>query len=85
MIQVKGAAMGWRERISVDPEICHGKACITGTRVMVSVVLDNLAAGEPFEAIMRGYGLELEDIKAALSYAAELARERIVPLVAGDN
>ena len=38
--------MNWRERISVDPEVCHGKACIRGTRVMVSVVLDNLAAGE---------------------------------------
>jgi uncharacterized protein (DUF433 family) len=75
--------MNWRERISVNPEICHGKACIIGTRVMVSVVLDNLAAGEPIEDIMRGYGLELEDIKAALSYAAELARERIVLLEAG--
>ncbi len=72
--------MNWRERISVNPEICHGKACIKGTRVMVSVVLDNLAAGEPIEEIMRGYGLEREDINAALSYAAELARERIVPL-----
>jgi len=75
--------MNWRERISVNPEICHGKACIQGTRVMVSVVLDNLAAGEPIEEIMRGYGLEQEDIKATLSYAAELARERIVPLGAG--
>ena len=83
MTKVKGVVMNWRERISVDPEICHGKACIKGTRVMVSVVLDNLAAGEPFEAIMRGYDLEREDIKAALFYAAELARERIVPLVAG--
>lgn len=36
--------MTWRDRISVDPRICHGKACIKGTRVMVSVVLDNLAA-----------------------------------------
>ena len=75
--------MNWRERISVNPEICHGKACIKGTRVMVSVVLDNLAAGEPIEEIMRGYGLDREDIKAALFYAAELARERIVPLGAG--
>ncbi len=38
--------MQWQDRVSVDPNICHGKACITGTRVMVSVVLDNLAAGE---------------------------------------
>ena len=77
--------MNWRERISVNQEICHGKACIKGTRVMVSVVLDNLAAGELIEDIMRGYDLEQEDIKAALSYAAELARERIVPLVAGNG
>lgn len=75
--------MNWRERISVDPKICHGKACIKGTRVMVSVVLDNLAAGETPEEIMRGYHLELEDIKAAMHYAAELARERVVLLVSG--
>ena len=50
---------------------------------MVSVVLDNMAAGEPIEEIMRGYGLEREDIKAALFYAAELARERIVLLETG--
>ena len=72
--------MNWRERISVDPKICHGRVCIKGTRVMVSVVLDNLAAGEPLEEIMRGYHLEREDIEAALHYAAELARERIIPL-----
>ena len=75
--------MNWRERISVDPKICHGKACIKGTRVMVSVVLDNLAAGETPEEIMRGYHLEREDIEAALHYAAELAHERVVPLVSG--
>ena len=45
--------MDWRERISVNPNVCHGKACIKGTRVMVSVVLDNLAAGETPEEIMR--------------------------------
>lgn len=73
--------MNWRERISVDPKVCHGKACIKGTRVMVSVVLDNLAAGETPEEIMRGYHLEREDIEVALHYAAELARERVVPLV----
>ena len=38
--------MNWRERISIDPNVCHGKACIKGTRVMVSVLLDNLAEGE---------------------------------------
>lgn len=70
----------WRERISVDPNICHGRVCIKGTRVLVSVILDNLAAGESVEAIMRGYHLEWEDIQAALHYVAELARDRIVSL-----
>ena len=37
--------MNWREHITVDPAICHGKACIVGTRVLVSVILDNLADG----------------------------------------
>ena len=73
----------WRERISVDPNVCHGRVCIKGTRVMVSVILDNLASGESPEEIMRGYHIEREDIEAAMRYAAELARERIVPLVPG--
>jgi uncharacterized protein (DUF433 family) len=47
--------MNWRERISIDPNICHGKACIKGTRVMVSVILDNLADGESYESIIGGY------------------------------
>jgi uncharacterized protein (DUF433 family) len=44
--------MNWREYIITDPTICHGKACIKGTRIMVSVILDNLAAGLSFEEIM---------------------------------
>jgi len=72
--------MNWQDRIGVDPNICHGKACIRGTRVMVSVVLDNLAADEPIEEIMRGYHLQREDIQAAIQYAAELARETVIPL-----
>jgi uncharacterized protein (DUF433 family) len=75
--------MNWRERISVDPNVCHGKACIKGTRIMVSVILDNLAAGESTQAILKSYPtLKPEDIQAALQYAAELARERVVPLPA---
>lgn len=46
--------MNWQERITADPAVCHDKACIKGTRVMVSVILDNLAAGESAEEIMRG-------------------------------
>ena len=73
-------AMQWRERISVAPDVCHGKACVKGTRVMVSVILDNLAANEPAESIAQSYHVTLDDIQAALLYAAELARERVVPL-----
>lgn len=75
--------MSWRERITVDPDICHGKACIKGTRVMVSVVLDNLAAGESKEAIVQGYQLAIEDVQAVIEYAAELARETVVPFTPG--
>lgn len=71
--------MDWRERISVDPRICHGKACIKGTRIMVSIILDNLAAGVSTEEILKSYpSLSSEDIQAAIAYAAELARERVV-------
>ena len=75
--------MNWRDRITVDSKICHGKACIKGTRIMVSVVLDNLGAGESEEAIIKGYHLEKEDIQAALLYAAELARDRLLTLPVG--
>lgn len=71
--------MTWQDRITADSTLCHGKVCIRGTRVMVSVVLDNLAAGEPLEEIMRGYHLEREDVQAAIQYAAELARETVIP------
>ena len=69
----------WRERVSVNPAICHGKACIRGTRVVVSVVLDNIAAGIPRHEILRSYpALSEPDIDAALAYAAELTREGTV-------
>ncbi len=75
--------MNWRERITVDPLVCHGKACIKGTRIMVSIILDNLAEGVSEEEILKSYpSLNLEDIKAAISYAAELSRERLVSLTA---
>jgi uncharacterized protein (DUF433 family) len=74
-------AEDWRNRISVDPNVCHGRACISGTRVMVSIILDNLAAGVAREELLQEYpSLTREDVDAALAYAADLARERIVPL-----
>jgi len=76
--------MNWQERITVDPAICHGKACIKGTRIMVSVILDNLAAGVENDEILKSYPtLSVEDIQAALDYAAELARERTIYLPTG--
>ena len=76
--------MKWQDRITVDPNVCHGRACIKGTRVMVSVVLDNLAAGLGAEEILQSYpSLTVDDIHAAMAYAAELARERTVALPTG--
>lgn len=76
--------MNWKDHISVDSSICHGKVCIKGTRIMVSVILDNLAAGESLESILRSYPtLKAEDVQAALGYAADLARDRVVSVPAG--
>lgn len=73
--------MNWKNRIMVDPLVCRGRACVQGTRVMVSVVLDNLAAGLSPEEIMRSYPLLMrEDIQACAAYAAALAHEEIFPL-----
>ena len=66
----------WRERISVNPRVCHGKPCIKGTRIMASIILDYLRAGESAEEILRQYpALKSDDIQAAVGYAAWLAHE----------
>jgi uncharacterized protein (DUF433 family) len=68
--------MNWRDRISIDPSIHHGKACITGTRVPVSVILGTIADGESRERILRSWPqLTMEDVTAALWFAAALAAE----------
>jgi uncharacterized protein (DUF433 family) len=75
--------MDWKKRIVVDPLVCHGKACIKGTRIMVSVILDNLADGLSEKEILKSYpSLTSNDIKAAIAYAAELSRERLVSVSA---
>ena len=75
--------MDWRKHITVDPEVCHGTPCVAGTRVPVSIILDNLAAGETPEQILKSYPpVTLEAVRAALASAADLARERQVPLSA---
>ncbi len=59
--------MNWHERIAAQPEVCHGRACIKGTRIMVSVILDNLAAGNSPKQILVSYpSLTREDIGAAV-------------------
>ena len=75
--------MNWKDHISIDPNVCHGKHCIKGTRVMVSVILDNLAAGLTPEDLVKSYpSVSREAVQAAIAYAADLARERVIPLPA---
>jgi uncharacterized protein (DUF433 family) len=68
-------------RISIDPNVCFGKPCIRGTRIWVSLIVDNLAAGIPESEILAAYPqLKVEDIRAALAYAAEMTREHVIPI-----
>jgi uncharacterized protein (DUF433 family) len=73
--------MDWKDRITIDPRVCHGKPCIKGTRIWVSLVLDFLASGDSIEDILREYPqLTREDVLACIAYGAEMARERHVPI-----
>jgi uncharacterized protein (DUF433 family) len=75
--------MEWREHITVNPQVLHGKAYICGTRIPVAVVLANLADGLSAEEIIKSYPLlTLTSIQAALAYAADLAQEQVLPLPA---
>ena len=71
------------KRITIDPKVCHGKPCIKGTRIMVTVILDNLAEGLTPEEIVTEYPpLTLEDVRAAIAYATLLAREEeLIPFI----
>jgi uncharacterized protein (DUF433 family) len=72
----------WNQRVTINSEICHCKPCIRGTRIMVSAILDKLADGLSPEAVVEEYPpLTLDDVRAAISYAAALTREEeILPL-----
>jgi uncharacterized protein (DUF433 family) len=71
------------ERISSDPQICHGKPCIKGTRIPVFVLLDALAAGMSHREIIEEYPPVTEaDIQAALYYASLVTQQEEVPLPA---
>lgn len=74
----------WREHLTSAPDVCGGRLCARGTRVLVTNILDSLAEGSSRDEILRSYpSLQPEHIEAALSYAAELAREEtLLPLTA---
>ena len=75
--------MNWQQHIHVYPAVCKGRACISGTRITVSSVLDNLADGMAVEAIVASYPpLTAADVHACMAYAAALAHEELVPLAA---
>ncbi|MBI2304539.1 MAG: DUF433 domain-containing protein [Chloroflexi bacterium] len=68
-------------RISIDPNVCFGKPCVRGTRIWVSLILDLLANGmTPQEIIVEYPQLSVQDIRAAIAYGAEMARERYVEI-----
>jgi uncharacterized protein (DUF433 family) len=68
------------ERISVDPKICHGQACIKGTRIPVYQILHMLANGDTIDDLLEEYpSLKREDILACIEYAASLTEEQVVP------
>lgn len=72
------------QRITVDPNVCHGQPCIRGTRVLVTVVLDALAAGlTPAEVVQHYPSITVDDVRAAAAYGAWLAKQEIHTLSHG--
>jgi uncharacterized protein (DUF433 family) len=69
------------KRISIDPRVCFGRAVVRGTRIWVLLIVDNLAEGIPEAELLAAYPqLKPENIRAALAYAAQMTRERIIPI-----
>ncbi|MBI3801754.1 MAG: DUF433 domain-containing protein [Deltaproteobacteria bacterium] len=69
------------DRIGINPKICHGQPCVKGTRIMVWLIVQYLANGDSVEDILTAYpSLTREDIQACLAYAAEMTRERVLPI-----
>jgi uncharacterized protein (DUF433 family) len=76
----------WRDRISIKSTVCHGKPCIKGTRIWVSLILDLLASGSTIEEILEEYPhLTRDGIRACIAYGAEAARERFIPVAVEDQ
>ena len=69
------------KRIIIDPNICHGQACIKGTRIPVHQIISMLANGDTMEELLKEYpSLKRQDILACLDYAASLTQEEITPI-----
>ena len=74
------------ERISANPKVCHGQACIKGTRIPVHQIIRMLANGDQIKQLLEDYpSLKTEDIYACLDYAASLAEEQVTPLEMLEN
>ena len=70
-------------RISIDPNVCHGQACVKGTRIPVHQIVRMLASGDIVEDLLAEYpSLTREDVMACLDYAADLAEEQVTPIPA---
>jgi len=70
-----------RDRITIDPNICHGQACVKGTRIPVHQIIGMLANGDTIDELLEEYpSLQRADILACLDYAASLAEEHVTPI-----
>jgi uncharacterized protein (DUF433 family) len=68
-------------RITINPKVCHGQACIKGTRIPVHQILRMLANGDTIEDLLQEYpSVTRDDILACFDYAASLAEEQVTPL-----
>ncbi|OGW50706.1 MAG: antitoxin [Nitrospirae bacterium RBG_19FT_COMBO_42_15] len=66
------------KHISIDPKICHGQACIKGTRIPVHQILHMLANGDAIEELLEEYpSITRDDILACMEYAASLTEEQV--------
>jgi uncharacterized protein (DUF433 family) len=74
------------DRIAIDPNVCHGQACVKGTRIPVHQIVRMLANGDTVDDLLTEYpSLSREDIMACLDYAAELAEEQVTPIEAASR
>ncbi len=71
--------VGWKDRVVIDPDVHHGEPCMKGTRIPVSIIVGSIADGMSLEEVRAAYPpLSLEDIRAALAYAADVLRHEVI-------